>query len=132
MGGLFCPPFQFDELMHTKRRLPTLHGFFPANRVNDDDIVIYSYGYNRYVGALNGDIRGTDVGATLTFSYPLGNNLAKGQRDLANATHNINVINTNDLMRTISVQVGIDASTLMARLKEAVEAKKAVELYAKD
>jgi outer membrane protein TolC len=87
-------------------------------------------GYNRYVGALNGDIRGTDVGATLTFSYPLGNNVAKGQRDLANATHNINVINTNDLMRRISVQVGIDAKTLMARLKEAVEAKKAVELYA--
>jgi outer membrane protein TolC len=86
-------------------------------------------GYNRYVDALSSDTRGTDVGVSLTFVYPLGNNLAKGQRDLANATHNINVITTNDLMRTISVQVGVDAGALMRRLKEAVEALQAVKLY---
>jgi outer membrane protein TolC len=86
-------------------------------------------GYGRYVDALNSDIRGTDVGATLTFLYPLGNNLAKGQRDLANATHKIDVIKTNDLMRTIGVQVGINTGTLKRRLKESVKALQAVELY---
>jgi len=86
-------------------------------------------GYNRYVDALNSDIRGTDAGATLTFSYPLGNNFAEGQRDLANATHSLSVINTNDLIRTIPVLIGIDAGGLKARLKEAVAAKKSVENY---
>jgi outer membrane protein TolC len=86
-------------------------------------------GYGRYVDALSSDIRGTDVGATLTFLYPLGNNLAKGQRDLANATHKIDVIKTNDLMRTIGVQVGINTGTLKRRLKESVKALQAVELY---
>jgi outer membrane protein TolC len=86
-------------------------------------------GYGRYVDALSADTRGTDVGATLTFLYPLGNNLAKGKRDLANATHKLDVIKTNDLMRTIGVQIGIDTGALMRRLKETVEALQAVKLY---
>jgi outer membrane protein len=86
-------------------------------------------GYSHYTGALHGKPRGTDVGAMLTFSYPLGNNAAEGQRDSANAAHRINVINTNNLIRTISVQVKVDGETLKRRLKESVEAFKAVKLY---
>ncbi|KHD09191.1 hypothetical protein PN36_00360 [Candidatus Thiomargarita nelsonii] len=86
-------------------------------------------GYNRYIDALSSDTRGTNTGVSLTFVYPLGNNLAKGQRDLANATYNINVIKTNDLQRTVSMQIEVNTGTLMRRLKEAVEAVKAVKLY---
>jgi len=86
-------------------------------------------GYGHYVDALNSDIRGTDVGATLTFIYPLGNNLAKGKRDLANATHKLDVIKTNDLIRTIEVQIGVDTRALILKLKETVKALQAVKLY---
>ncbi|RKZ36671.1 MAG: hypothetical protein DRQ49_09630 [Gammaproteobacteria bacterium] len=86
-------------------------------------------GYSRYVDALNGDPRGNDVAATLTLSYPLGNNVAKGQRDVANVSNQLNIIKLNDLIRTIRVQVGVDANDLMRRLDETTATLEAVELY---
>lgn len=97
-----------------------------------------SYGYNgielgdgfeRYTDSLTSDTRGADWGATLTLTYPLGNNFAQGNRDLANAAHQMSLIQTKNLVREIGVNVEVDAGVLMRRLKVAVEAGKAVDSY---
>ena len=85
--------------------------------------------FNNYFDSLAGDERGTTTSATLTLSYPLGNNIAKGSLDIADVTHQSAVITTNNQIRTTSVQVGVDAGIVMRRLQESVEAKKAVESY---
>ncbi len=86
-------------------------------------------GFNHYVGSFTNDMRGANAGATLTFSYPLGNDVAEGSRDRANATHRVNVIGTNNLARTIAVQVDTTAGVVMSRLKQSVETRKAIDYY---
>lgn len=86
-------------------------------------------GFKPYVDSLSSEARGTRAGATLTLSYPLGNNIAKGSRDLANASYQTSLIRTNDLSRQISVQVGVNGGMLMRRLQEAVAAEQGVQSY---
>jgi outer membrane protein len=86
-------------------------------------------GYQPYVDSLTSDARGTSAGVSLKFSYPLGNHLAKGSRDLANATYQTSLITTNDLSRQISVQVGVNGGMVMRRLREVVAAERSVESY---
>jgi len=63
------------------------------------------------------------------YSRYVDNNVAKGQRDVANVSNQLNIIKLNDLIRTIRVQVGVDANDLMRRLDETTATLEAVELY---
>ena len=105
--------------------LPTLDLGFNLGR----NAVELGDGFEPYVDSLTAEARGTSAGATLTLRYPLGNHIAKGSRDLANASYQTNLIRTNDLSRQISVQVGVDGGMLMRRLQEAVAADRGVQSY---
>jgi len=107
--------------------LPSLDFTLSASRSSTDSDDSDS---NHFFRSLtNNDPRGTGSGATLMFSYPLGNNVAKGARISARVADRINVITMNNLRRTVRVQVGTAASELMRRLKESVEAEKSVKNY---
>lgn len=75
------------------------------------------------------DRRGNDTMVNLTFSYPLGNDVAKGQRDLASASYQIQTSQVNNLIRTIYLQIDTATTELMSQLKAVVETRKAVETY---
>jgi outer membrane protein TolC len=84
-------------------------------------------GLDRYT--FTSDMRGNDTMVNLTFSYPLGNDVAKGQRDLASANYQIQTSQVNNLIRTIYLQIDTATTELMSQLKAVVETKKAVETY---
>lgn len=86
-------------------------------------------GLDRYFDATSGDQRGSNSSAQLLFSYPLGNNIAKGQHDVNNAKYNISVIQTNNLKRIVQVSIGSDVKTLMRWMNESVETLNAIRLY---
>jgi len=86
-------------------------------------------GYSRYIDALNGDPRGDDVSATLKFSYPLGNNVAMGQRDVGRVSNMLNVIKLNDLKRKIGLGIATYVDDLKSSLEEAAITLEALEHY---
>lgn len=84
-------------------------------------------GLDRY--SFTSDNRGNDTIVGLNFIYPLGNDIAKGQRDLASANYQIQTSQVNDLIRTIYLQIDTATTELMGKLKAVEGARKAMEAY---
>jgi outer membrane protein len=87
----------------------------------------FGNGLDRY--SFTSDMRGNDTMVSLNFIYPLGNDTAKGQRDLASATYQIQTSQVNNLIRTIYLQIDTATTELMGRLKAVEGARKAIETY---
>lgn len=84
---------------------------------------------NNYFGSITNDPQGRTTGATLTLTYPLGNNTAKGSLDAANVNYKSAVITTDNQSRTVSLQVDTDEGKLMSRLQEVAKNKQVLEAY---
>jgi outer membrane protein len=108
-----------------KDTLPTLNLNLMAgyNGFNQND------GFENFVDSLDSNVRGTNSSAMLLFKYPLGNNTAKGQRDLQQANYQQNLIKTNDKERTIRLAVNKEVANVYGRLKKAVQIQKTTQSY---
>ncbi len=86
-------------------------------------------GTSKYFDSLYGYVQGANSGASLTLSYPLGNNTAKGVLDLKRALDQQNKITIDELTRQISLEIGVSASNVVGTLSSAVESAKTAESY---
>ncbi|EDN66034.1 hypothetical protein BGP_0465 [Beggiatoa sp. PS] len=59
----------------------------------------------------------------------MGNNAAKGQRDLQQANYQQNLIKTNDQVRKIRLAVNKEVANVYGRLKKAVQMRKTTQSY---
>jgi outer membrane protein len=85
--------------------------------------------FSNYFGPITNDPRGRTTGATLTLTYPLGNNAAKGSLDAANVNYKNAVITTDNQSRTVSLQVDADEGKLMSRLQEVDKNRQTLKAY---
>lgn len=83
-----------------------------------------------YADSLNTRVRGADTSAGLIFNHFIGNNVAKGQLALANASYQRSLLQLNELKRNIGLQVDGTLGKVIQRLSEVSSAQKAVDSYA--
>lgn len=91
----------------------------------------YEAGNNtsNYFNSLHHYVRGANSSASLTFSYPLENNTAKGILSLKRAIDQQNKIAVDELVRQISLEIGVSASNVVGLLSSSVESAKTTESY---
>ena len=82
-----------------------------------------------YFNSLNKNVPGPNTSAMLNFSYPLGNNLARGQVALHNALNQQSLIARNELQRGITVKIGVLAGTLQSGLESVAKTAETADFY---
>ncbi|OUD16057.1 TolC family protein [Thioflexithrix psekupsensis] len=82
-----------------------------------------------YFDSFNTRVHGADTAATLLFNYPIGNNVAKGQLQLANANYQRASIQVNELTRGVGLQLNGALGKTVQYIKEATQQQSAVTSY---
>ncbi len=113
------------SLAQAKRNvLPSLDLSLTAGR----DGTKMGNGFGTYMNSFNTDT-GTNTGIGLNFSYPIGNQLARGSLDIAKVSHQVSLFQLNDLKRRIDIDVRGNAGTVMRNLQAVEQANDAIGGY---
>jgi len=91
--------------------------------------ITHGNGFDNYVNSTYKNVRGLDHSASLTFSYPIGNDAAEGQYDKDSATKMMNTVDMNETARQIKLAVQTSVAQLNGRLKIVVQAKQTMDSY---
>lgn len=91
--------------------------------------ITHGNGFDNYVDSTYKNVRGLDHGASLTFSYPIGNDAAEGAYDRDKAFKMLNTVAMNESARGIKLAVQRDVAQLYGRLKIVVQAKQTMDAY---
>lgn len=86
-------------------------------------------GFNQFIQSYSDNVKTFDYNVGLVFSYPIGNNVAEGTRDIKNAEYQQAQINAQDSLRGIKLNVKGDLSNLYGRMQKAVQAEKTILSY---
>jgi outer membrane protein TolC len=91
----------------------------------------YGNSFDNYTESLSepGDSRGTDLSVSLNFKYPLGNNYAQSSLSSATVTHQQNLIQLNETLRTVRLEVVQSVSTLLSNLRTVEKTQEIVTQY---
>jgi outer membrane protein TolC len=91
--------------------------------------ISHGNGFDNYVDSTYRNVRDIDNNASLTFSYPLGNDAAEGVYDQDKARKMINTVTMNETARTIKLSVENTVATVSGRLKIVIQAKQTRDAY---
>lgn len=91
--------------------------------------ITHGNGFDPYFDSSYRNVRDVDHNASLTFSYPLGNDQAEGQYDLDKAKKMVNTVTMNETKRGIKLSIENSVATVYGRLKVVVQAKKTAYAY---
>lgn len=86
-------------------------------------------GFNQFMQSYSDNAQTFNYNVGLVFSYPIGNNVAEGTRDIRNAEYQQAQISTQDSLRGIKLNVKGDLSNLYGRMQKAVQAEKTILSY---
>lgn len=82
-----------------------------------------------YFESFNTRVHGADTSATLIFNYPICNNVAKGQLQLANANYQRASLQASELTRGVGLQLNGALGKTMQNINEATQQQSAVTSY---
>ncbi len=86
-------------------------------------------GMDDFFGSANSNISRIDTAASLTFSYPLGNNVAEGSYALTNVLYQKSLITRDEAQRVVRLDAGRSVSNVYGRLQKAVQMRKSFLSY---
>jgi len=81
--------------------------------------------------AFNSNVKGLNYGIMLTYSYPIGNDLSKGQLKTQKSIYYQTAIQLNDLKRHIISNVTVAMKNLYNSMRKVKKAREAVNFYRK-
>jgi len=99
------------------------------------DLGVGSVGFRHYdsasdfVGSLNSNVRGPETYGSLTFRYPIGNNVAKGVHSLRNLAYQQSKIEYGEAQRGVRLSVGETVSNVHGRLQKTSQMSKTYSSY---
>ncbi len=88
-------------------------------------------GFDNFSDSLLDNVRGMESSAMLSLKYPLGNHVAKGKRDLQQASYSQSLIESKNKLRTVHLDVKKEVVNVYGRLKKAVQMRKTTQSYKK-
>jgi outer membrane protein len=91
--------------------------------------ITHGNSFDNYFNSSYKNVRDLDHSATLTFSYPIGNDVAEGQYDQDQAKKMINTVTMNETARGIKLSVEKSVAAVYGRLKVVVQAQKTAFSY---
>lgn len=91
----------------------------------------FAYGnhFSHFVDSVHENVRSPSHSAGLVFSYPIGNNVARGTLDAAKASHNISTLQLDEATRGVKLSVSENVAVVNGSLKQAIEADKSLKSY---